>query len=220
LATVREFKRQIGLLEGLEVEFVDGDGHVLGDDRELGLEWPYTRRTRGRVTVGEWRRTVIAPLLPELKVWVIAEGGFPVAKRLTLKRVRATGRRLESLIDQGLFELDGKSAVIVIGDRHLAAVPSDLGDAITGEGPYGLAVVAAQRKRPIEVLVTDQPPGGVVQLAEATFKIHSRVLRIQDTQGQWHTDIPCKKVRISLYGESVAKTSVIVVVVTRRPAKG
>jgi hypothetical protein len=218
LATVSDFQRQIGLLEGLEVKFFDAAGHDLGPNEELGLEWPYVRRTRGRVTVGEWRRSRITPLRPKLKVWVISGSGHRVGKGATLKKVRASWPpgHFEHLVGHGRFEPEADSAVIVIGDRNRAAIP-DLGDATVAEGPYGLAVAVVRPGRGrLQVWVDSEHPTGMHELVEVTIKIPSRVLRIQDTQGAWHTDIPCKRPRITVYGDRASAPWAVLIVVDRR----
>jgi hypothetical protein len=219
LATVGELQRQIGLLEGLVVELFDREGHVLGQGEELGVGWPYTRRTRGRVTVAEWRSARISPLRPGLKVWVMSGAGYPVGKHTPLKEVRATWGHgyPDGLVEASLPETDRASAVIVIGDRNLAIVPPDLGDRSVAEGTYGLAVVARRTERQhLRVWVSSDHVTGMVQLAEVTMKIPSRVLRIQDTEGTWHTDIPCKRPRITVYADRASAPSAVMVVVDRR----
>ena len=182
MATVGELQRQIGLLDRLVVELFDGQGHVLDADLELGVEWPYVRKAPGSWTVAQWQRERLAPLRPDLVVWVMGQKDEPAPDGRTLKKVRAYRhpQLLEDLIGAShKFNADLESVVVVIGDRDADISGVHLGEAVTAQGSYGLAFrLTRYRQSSLTIWVHNGRDVGPQELLEVTLELPSRVLRI------------------------------------------
>ena len=219
MATVGEFQRQIGLLDGLLVELFDDQGQVLDADLELGVEWPYVRPAPGKWTVLEWQRERLAPLRSDLVAWVMAQGDKPAPNGRSLKKVRTYYHpaMLEQMMSaEHRFDAERESVVIIIGDRDADISGVHLGDAVVAEGPYGIAVRLTKRRQvPLTVWVHCGWDNGPPELLVRTVELPSSVLRVQDLHGTWHTDVPCAKPRVIVGGDPVGAPSVLSIGVDR-----